>query len=658
MPSVFTERRAIVPTLLLVSYSLAAQAADIVVEADQLSLTEPGLSGAIEEADRQPGGASVISSDVYTDGRASTLADALGYAPGVFIMPRFGNEAKLSIRGSGLQQNFHTRGVLLLADGIPVSLADGSGDFQTVSPMLTDFITVYRGAEGQMLGASTLGGTINFVSPTGRSAAPLAVSVEAGSFDYVRATVSAGAANGPWDVWAGATVGESDGYREHSAWSDGQFSGNVGYSFNEHLENRLFLGYFDSDGELPSNLTLTQLETDPQQSNAGNTINDAQHNVQGFRVSDRVAWAIADQQMLTLSGGYSYKTLYHPLFFFFAGPGQTNPIGPVLDQVSNEGVGSLAYAGQLDKHRLSALVTLNAGLNHDERYFNDQGEEGVLTQEGYQRSTNSTVDVADEYEIAPGTLPSLGLQYVHATRELDDQLATSGIDTSDHSTYQQVNPRIGIRQLLTKEAQLYGNVSRSFDPPSFFELVPVGVQPGLIDLDAQSAWTAEVGSRGGYTRASWDLSLYYSWITNELLGYQTAPFQTTTLNADETRHAGVELGSAVVPWENLFTQDQVTVRFNYLFSWFRFDNDPVYSNNQIAGVPENVITAEAPGWAVIGIKAGYRTSSGFSGWVEARNIGDVNYAAAYNVVTQATPNSSIYMPGDGRAYYAGTGWRW
>lgn len=682
-------RLAMVPSLVFILNSLPVSALlaaeSIIVEAPRTTLTAPDTEAARIEANRQPGGAAVISSDVYTDGRASTLVDALGYAPGVYIVPRFGNEAKLSIRGSGLQQNFHTRGVLLMSDGIPVSLADGSGDFQTVSPKLTDYLTVYRGAEGQVQGATTLGGAIDFVSPTGRTAPPLTVSAEAGSFDYARATVSGGAAHGAWDAWAGATLGKSDGFREHSAWSDGQFSGNVGYRFDEHLENRLFLGFVDSDGELPSNLTRTQLESDPRQSNPGNTINDAQHNVQVARVSDRLAWVVADQQVVTLTGGYSHKTLYHPLFFFFSGPGQTNPIGPVLDDVNHDGVGSLAYAGQLDRHHLTSLVRFNAGLTHDERYFNQGGEKGALIQEGYQRSSNTTVDVADEYEITEGTYPSFGLQFVHATRELDDHLPSAIQNTSDNSTYQQFNPRFGIRQMVTKEAQIYGNVSRSFDPPSFFELVPVGVQPGLIDLDAQSAWTAEIGSRGGYTRATWDVSMYYSWVRNELLGYQTAPFQTSTLNADDTRHVGVELGSAVVPLENLFTEDQVTVRCNYLFSWYRFVDDPVYGNNQIAGVPQNVVTAEAlygflggwyvgptvqaaqasyvdlanttetPGWAILGIKAGYRTSQGFSGWIEARNIGNVTYASAYNVVTQANPNSSIYMPGDGRAYYAGAG---
>ncbi|MDH4653383.1 Plug domain-containing protein [Pseudomonas sp. JG-B] len=61
--------------------------------------------------------------------------------------PRFGaEEARLSIRGSGLQRTFHGRGLLLMQDGAPVNLADGSFDFQTIEPLTTDHIEVLRGA--------------------------------------------------------------------------------------------------------------------------------------------------------------------------------------------------------------------------------------------------------------------------------------------------------------------------------------------------------------------------------------------------------------------------------------------------------------------------------------------------------------------------------
>ena len=74
------------------------------------------------------GAATVVDAERYREQRASTLADALGYAAGVFVQPRFGSEeSRLSVRGSGLQRTFHLRGLELLQDGVYLNQADGGG---------------------------------------------------------------------------------------------------------------------------------------------------------------------------------------------------------------------------------------------------------------------------------------------------------------------------------------------------------------------------------------------------------------------------------------------------------------------------------------------------------------------------------------------------
>ncbi|HNL92141.1 MAG TPA: TonB-dependent receptor plug domain-containing protein, partial [Pseudomonadales bacterium] len=76
--------------------------------------TVPSLVEAEQAARLTPGGANVVDSESYTTGRASTVQDALGYSPGVFVQPRFGaEESRLSIRGSGIQRTFHMRGIKL-----------------------------------------------------------------------------------------------------------------------------------------------------------------------------------------------------------------------------------------------------------------------------------------------------------------------------------------------------------------------------------------------------------------------------------------------------------------------------------------------------------------------------------------------------------------
>jgi iron complex outermembrane receptor protein len=168
--------------LLAVGVSLASSvfAESLVLLPTTVQAEQPSDPTALTQAEvradfaKIPGGASVIDSETYKTGRSSTPQDALGLATGVFVQPRFGAaESRMSIRGSGLNRTYHGRGLLLLQDGMPINLADGSFDFQTLEPLATEHIEVLRGANAWRYGNATLGGAINYVALTGRSAPPM-----------------------------------------------------------------------------------------------------------------------------------------------------------------------------------------------------------------------------------------------------------------------------------------------------------------------------------------------------------------------------------------------------------------------------------------------------------------------------------------------------
>jgi iron complex outermembrane receptor protein len=82
------------------------------------SLTVPTIEALREELRLIPGGIDVIDAESYKRGKAATLKDVLDYSPGVFVQPRFGaEEARISIRGSGIQRTFHGRGIKLIPEG-------------------------------------------------------------------------------------------------------------------------------------------------------------------------------------------------------------------------------------------------------------------------------------------------------------------------------------------------------------------------------------------------------------------------------------------------------------------------------------------------------------------------------------------------------------
>ncbi len=109
----------------------------IVIQASEAgTLTQPTLEEDRLDLAKIPGGTETIGAERYLTGRSSTLADTFFLSPGIVAQPRFGSdEARISIRGSGLQRTFHGRGIRFMQDGIPLNLADGGFDMQVIDPL-------------------------------------------------------------------------------------------------------------------------------------------------------------------------------------------------------------------------------------------------------------------------------------------------------------------------------------------------------------------------------------------------------------------------------------------------------------------------------------------------------------------------------------------
>lgn len=110
---------------------------DIVVTASPAlmqSLTVPNTAQATATIQRTPGAVEVVPDTAFKAGPAQTIKDVLGWVPGVFAQSRFGDDARVSIRGSGLSRNYGNRGINVSMDGIPVNTSDGLVDLFEIDP--------------------------------------------------------------------------------------------------------------------------------------------------------------------------------------------------------------------------------------------------------------------------------------------------------------------------------------------------------------------------------------------------------------------------------------------------------------------------------------------------------------------------------------------
>ena len=198
-----------------------------------------------------PGGTAVVDQATIDRTRAANLKDVLDFVPGVWIRPRFGaDESQISIRGSGLRNNFHLRGVNVLIDGFIYGQADGFSDFESLELLTTKRIEVYKGANALAYGGYTLGGAINLVSKTGYDAGLVELRSEAGSYGFLKNYIGTGQVYGPFDIYAAFADTELDGYRDHSEQVRRRAYLTLGGALPGGTTIRFDLGYTHSEEEL------------------------------------------------------------------------------------------------------------------------------------------------------------------------------------------------------------------------------------------------------------------------------------------------------------------------------------------------------------------------------------------------------------------------
>ncbi|HEX8372476.1 MAG TPA: TonB-dependent receptor, partial [Chthoniobacterales bacterium] len=592
--------------------------------------------------------------------------------------------------------------------------ADGGLDFQAVEPLATHYIEVYRGANALEFGATTLGGAINFVSLTGHAASPLAVRLEYGSFGTYRAQLSTGAVVGALDYYLSLSHSSSDGFREHSQQNNQRLFANFGYRLNPEWETRFFLTYTQTDSELPGELTKEQLEDRPQQAARVPVIlrglqpvarfdrvtSNWKRDFELFRIANRTTWQSGEERF-SISSFWAHKDLDHPILF-------------VIDQLSNDFGLDLRYDNSADLLGLQNQLTIGFaptyGVVEDNRFENTLGNRGERISNQQQTSTNLDLYLQDRFYVLPTVALVAGGQISHSMRDNADEFRAPGnVDNSDTQDFWGYSPKLGVLWEITPDAQAFVNVSRSFEPPSFGELGNAADNgTGLVQLEAQTATTVEVGTRGRLGRFVWDFAYYHAWIENELLEAQVQPGLTQTTNADRTIHQGVEAALDVDVLNGILTgaaegvlplgdgkmaaippaQDRLVLRQVYLWNDFRFDGDATFGDKQLPGIPEHYYRAEllydhpkgfyagpnvewvprkynvdsantefADPYALLGVKIGYRSQRGFSVFLEAKNLTDRTYASTTSVVSTFA-GQSLFFPGDGRGFFGGVEWKW
>ncbi|EFQ62730.1 outer membrane siderophore receptor [Pseudomonas fluorescens WH6] len=655
-----------------------------------------------------PGATNYIDMNTVQQGRVSTNEEVFKYQPGVYAKAANNEGVKLSIRGSGLNRGpgAHASGLYEMFDGLPLT-GPGGTPYELKDPLWQSRVEVLRGANGFDQGALALGGAVNYVTRTGYDAPKLQVRYEAGSRGYAQREISSGQVLGDADYYLSLTDSESDGYQHQSAASAKGVAANFGYRFSPELETRFYLRYRETANDTPGRLTRYQISHDPRAASSLNVARDSKRLQPGstwlankttlqLDDSSRIEMGLAyhDYPMDLREGNNRLKVAYTDISSTFNYIRQDSLFG----HASKTTLG-LRTTQAMPNNGTSEYVRTPAG--------NTAGyAPGTKTRDYSYLGSDTVLHVGNDLELVPDLWLTTGLAAIYTRRETQVTYPEGQAPLSQHDW--DYAPRIGLRYDFNPQLQVYGNLSRSVEPPHAWSMIwgsnkyfPVGSGPatGLqregVSLKNQTATTLEIGGRGDAWLGQWDLALYRSEVRHELLSVETQAQTATTSaviaesNASPTVHQGVELGLLSPLWDGGGT-GRLDLRQAYTFSDFHYRDDERFGGNTLPGIPKHYYQAQlryshptgfyssfnteyssrvavdyansyyAAAYTLFGATFGYDApKQDWQAWVDLRNLGNRRYA---NTVTPSYDDKGLDLarstPAEGRGIYTGVSWSW
>ncbi|WP_277373369.1 TonB-dependent receptor [Pseudomonas sp. AA-38] len=697
--------------------ALACVASRISLAADPVQLDPLQISGvqtseieaAHEALEQVPGASNLVDMSKVEQGRVAGVADVLAYQPGVYAQSPGNEGVKISVRGSGINRGpgSHASGTHILLDGLPLT-GSGGTPYELLEPLWASRAEVLRGANGFDRGSLALGGAIDYITHTGYTAPKLQLRYETGSHGYQKRNIASGQVLGDFDYYLALTDSYTDGYQDHSSGKGKGIAANFGYRLNENLETRFYLRYRETEHETPGRLTKAQLEDDPRQAAADNLRIDAHRDQPGSTwLANKTTWQIDDDS--TLVAGLAYH--HYPMDITeTAYRGGAYRIRVDYSDIS----GTLNYTRRHSLFGLNSTTTI--GLRSTTNLPSSKSREtaalpitvngtpypaGTRMRDYEHLGSDNVLHLSNDTELAPDLWLTSGLALIYTRREAEVTWPATDDRLSQHTW--DYAPRLGLRYQLNPEVQLFGNISRSVEPPHAWSMLwssplrfsSTTTQPyaarqrAAISLDNQTATTFEVGGRGDSTLGQWELTYYYSQVRHELLTVEIEPNVFAESNASPTVHQGIEAGLVSPLWQG-GAAGALSLRQAYTFSDFHYRDDDTFGDNRLPGLPRHHYQAElrydhpsgfyaglnsqyaskvavdyansyhADAYATFGATLGYASpKDDWQAWLDLRNLTDKRYAATvtpgYN---DNGADAARSTPGEGFGVYTGVSWSW
>ena len=637
----------------------------------------------------------LVVDSARTGTRRASLTEMLIAVPGLAVSNRFNptQEPRLAVRGFGARSAFGIRGVRVVRDGVPLTLADGQTAVDFVDLETVAAAEVMRGAAGALYGNAS-GGVIELRSE------PLPLDGWRGGVrgvwneDATRLSANGAGGAGAFGWQGTVTRNDGDGPREYSSFRSTGFTGDAAWR-SERQTLRAQLIWYDSPlAENPGAVTADELWRSPFVADSQNIRRRA-----GKTVNQKLASLMADRRWgggsasATVFGGL--RDLENPLAFAIVGF-QRKTMGATARVQHGALAGRHLWRlslgadvlGQGDDRRNFANCAGLSGPARPPETCPTASDSGALTLHQLEKVNSAGLFVRGEVTRSWATATATVRGDRTAFEVRDRRTAGAGAGLVSSIDMGAVTPMVGLTVRPRRNLSLFANYASSFETPTTTELAtqPDG-SPGLNrELDPQRGRTLEAGAKaivGG--RVSLDVAVFDIATTDELIPFEVpgSAGRRYFRNAGETSRRGAELGLTAalgsVDIGGSLSMIDYTYE-DYLVITTRLDGKKVpgvapLSSSLWATVrqrygfatvemqqaartaADDANSVYAPGWVVWNARVGLRALRrvGVEPVVGVDNLFGRTYVG--NVVTNAT-RGRYFEPGAGRRVYVGLSGGW
>ena len=513
-----------------------------------------------DAARRIPGSLHVLDLRGLENRRVTTAAEVLRRAPGIYVREEEGFGIRPNIGIRGLNPTRSSR-VLLLEDGIPLAFAPYGDNAAYYHPPIERFdrIELLKGAGQIAYGPMTVGGVINYVTPAPPGQSSGAMTLSAGTRDYLNA-------HGGWGTTIGRTGVQIDFMRKQGDGSRANISSelhDVTAKVVTRLTPRQVLtlrgSYFGED----SNTTYSGLREDEYRENPRQ--NPFRND---FFYADRAG--ISATHTYTISDAVAATTNVYRSTFRRHWWRQSSNSGQRPNDASDPLCGSMANLettcgneGRLRHYEVWGVeprlrVAARAGAIASETdlgvraHFEtqDRRQENGATPtarsgelvENNERLSGAYSGFVQSRLIAGPLSVTPGIRVERVEYERTNRL----LGVSGRTDLTEVIPGIGAAYRAREGYTVFAGAHRGFTPPRTEDVIS-NTTGGSIDLAPERSWNYEVGLRSTPLRAlSVEATLFRMDYENQIVPASLAGGVGATLtNGGETLHQGLELSARV-----------------------------------------------------------------------------------------------------------------